>query len=62
MSTVLAAGYLAKGHCSEACARAVTGLVRAAVQVTWHYLHYWTLAIVVPLGAAAAWLRASGDD
>jgi uncharacterized membrane protein YfcA len=55
------ADHLAKG-CNAACARGLAALVRALVRVTWGYLHYWTLAIVVPLGIAGAWLGLRDDD
>lgn len=62
MSTALAlADHLAKG-CNAACARGITALVRALIRVLWNYLHYWTLAIVVPLGIAGAWLGVRDDD
>lgn len=63
MSVPLAlADHLAKGGCNAACARGIAALFRALFRVLWNYLHYWTLAIVVPLGIAGAWLRSRGDD
>lgn len=53
---LLLADNLAKG-CNAACGRAIASLARLIVQLLWSRLHYWTLAIVGPLGLAITWAR-----
>lgn len=53
---LLLADHLTKG-CNEACARAITGLLRVVIRISWQYLHWWTLVIISPFLVLAGWLR-----